>query len=79
MKLLIHLVNIFLWTMVLPLFTFLFSIVFRFEYFPTIQHDSFIFCNVLFSLVMILGYLVFSSENEFDGNPLVFIKHKRKS
>lgn len=79
MKLLIHLTNIFLWTMVLPFFTFLFSIVFRFEYLPAIQNDGFIFCEMVFSAIMILAYLVFTSEDEFDGNGLAFVKGRRKA
>lgn len=73
MRLIIHLVNMFFWTLVLPIFTLAFSYLFDFSYMAAIHNEGFIFCESFFSIVMMFVYLALGSETEDDKNPLALI------
>lgn len=71
MKLLIHLFNMFCWTLVMPTFILVLSWIFPFTYNEAVSSTVFIIAEILFSLTMIFTYLsqTFDEENSFEFIP----------
>lgn len=71
MRLIIHLVNMFFLTLMIPIFILAFSFIFDFSYIATVHNEVFIFCESIFSVIMIFVYM--AMECDAENNPVALI------